>query len=291
MRLDTRTGTYLAIAFGWTWALWIGGFLLGRASGNEVETDATVFEVFGGAGSPGLLPQLLFLVAVYGPLLGYLVARRYRPFWGRPTWPIVLLAVAVPVVSITPAFLLTLLTGVPAEPAAGASVPGGSIPAAIGLYFVSNLLTSGTEEFGWRGYLYPWLRERERTFWGAAWKGGLVWAVWHYPLMVILYWDLGVVVLLPTLVGFTASIVAMNYITNFVYERSDSIALAMLLHALNNTAGFALILLFPTTPFTIVSALMAWAFVGFLEWRYKIDAKVETAERAARPGRPRRPAD
>ena len=277
MREHRRTAVYLAIAFAWTWTLWIGAFLSGRSSGAEVDTGGTLFDTFGRVGTPGFVPQLVFVLAVYGPLLGYLAARRYRPFWGRPTVSIALLAVAVPTVSILPAFALTLVTGVPAS-----SMSAATAAAAVSLYLVSNLITSGTEEFGWRGYLYPALRARERTFWGAAWKGGLIWAVWHYPLMVILYWDLGLVVLVPTVAGFTASIVAMNYITNFVYERSDSIALAMLLHALNNTAGFALVLLFPTTPFTIVSALMAWAFVGFLEWRYKIDAK-GVSDRPAAP--------
>ncbi len=94
--------------------------------------------------------------------------------------------------------------------------------------------------------------------------------------MLILYWQLGVVMIL-TIVGFTASIVAMAWITGLVYERSNSIALAALLHALNNTASFALVLLFPTTPFTIVTAAMAWAIVAVLEKRYGVDRAAAAA--------------
>ena len=88
--------------------------------------------------------------------------------------------------------------------------------------------------------------------------------------MLILYWQLGFL-MIPTLAGFTASIIAMAWITALIYEQSNSIALAALLHALNNTANFALVLLFPTTPFTIVTAAMAWAVVALLEKRYRVD--------------------
>ena len=256
---------YLTISFAWTWALWLGGWLLGQARQASVDTGGTLFGLTTAAGSPTFLPQLLFDLAVFGPLLGYLAAGRYRPVWGQPTPETLLITVAVPTLAVIPAVALTLATGVPS---AGLAV--GAAVGALAVYFVSNLVTSGTEEFGWRGYLHPELRRRERTFWASAWKGGLIWAVWHYPLMVILYWQLGFVMIL-TIAGFTASIIAMAWITALVYERSNSIALAALLHALNNTASFALVLIFPTTPFTIVMAAMAWALVALLEKRYHVD--------------------
>ena len=261
----TRTVIYLAISFGWTWALWLGGWALGQGRQAPISTGGTLFDLTAMAGSPAFLPQLLFNLAVFGPLLGYLAARRYRPVWGRPTLETLMIAVAVPTISVIPAIALTLATGVPA---AGLAV--GAAAETIAVYFVSNLLTSGTEEFGWRGYLHPELRRHERTFWGAAWKGGLIWAVWHYPLLIILYWQLGFVMVF-TIAGFTASIVAMAWITALVYERSNSIALAVLLHALNNTATFALVLIFPTTPFTIATAAMAWVLVAVLQKRYMVD--------------------
>jgi membrane protease YdiL (CAAX protease family) len=261
----TRTALYLTISFGWTWALWLGGWALGQARQAPIDTGGTLFDLATMAGSAAFLPQLMFDVAVFGPLLGYLAAHRYRPVWGRSTLETVLIAVAVPTLSVLPAIALTLATGVPA-----AGLAAGAAAGAIAVYFVSNLLTSGTEEFGWRGYLHPELRRHERTFWGAAWKGGLIWAVWHYPLMILLYWQLGLVMIL-TIAGFTASIVAMAWITGLVYERSNSIALAAILHALNNTASFALVLLFPTTPFTIVTAAMMWIVVAILERRYRVD--------------------
>lgn len=263
MTRRARTISYLAISFGWTWALWIGGWWLGVVQQAPIRSTGTIFDLAGSAGSPGLVAQLLFDLGVFGPLLGYLAVRQYRPVWGRPTVGSVGLAVGVPMVLVIPAFVLSLATGVPA---AGVTV-GGAV-AATAVYLVSNLVTSGTEEFGWRGYLQPTLRAGESTLWGATWKVGLIWAVWHYPLMVMLYWQLGFVMVF-TIAGFTASIVAMAWLTGLVYEQSNSIALVALMHALNNTANFALMLIFPTAPFTLVTAAMSWVAVFVLERRFR----------------------
>jgi membrane protease YdiL (CAAX protease family) len=167
------------------------------------------------------------------------------------------------VISVIPAIVLSLATS-HFDPNAQLMV----IVTSILLYFISNLITSGTEEFGWRGVLYPELKSTGMSFWDIAWKGGIIWAVWHYPLMFIMYMPFGYAVFLPTLAGFTASIVAMNYITNFLYEKTQNIWAAVVLHALNNTMSFVLVIMFPETPFLIITSLMAWVIVGWLEKKY-----------------------
>ncbi len=136
------------------------------------------------------------------------------------------------------------------------------------IYFLSNIITSGTEEFGWRAFLYPEMKKSGMSFWNIAFKGGLIWAVWHYPLLIIMYLPAGIGVLIPSLIGFTASIIAMNYITNFLYEKMNNIWAMVLLHALNNTMSFIVVLLFPKTPFTILSSIMAWVIVWRIEKKY-----------------------
>ena len=37
---------------------------------------------------------------------------------------------------------------------------------------------------------------------------------------------------------------------------------------LNNTMSFLLVLLFPGTPFTLLTSLMAWAFVWWIEKKH-----------------------
>lgn len=252
---------YIAIAFVWTWGLWLAGLGVASLHNAELATSMTLFDLLAWQDGTAysLVAQALFSLAVFGPLVGYLTMRKYRPFIGKPSWLTAGLVVGVPLVSLLPALVLSAITLSP-----DASLTAGAILTAITAYFVSNLVTSGTEEFGWRGYLYPALKQSDKDFWRVSLKGGIIWAVWHLPLMVIMYWSLGVA-MLGVLAGFVASIIAMNYITNVVYEKSNSIALTMMLHALNNTATFALVLIFPESPFTIIVALMAWAVVAVLE--------------------------
>ena len=258
---------YLGIAFGWTWLCWIGAFVLGLVRSNPISLSGTVFDTIKNLSSSGGWIQGLFAVGVYGPLLGYFFSRSHRKeyFTTKPSRLSVLLALCLPVIIALPGILLSFATRVEMSPAK----PVGVTLLALFVYFISNLLTSGTEEFGWRGALYAHLREKDADLWSVSWKGGLIWAVWHYPMMIILYWGQSPFVVVPSLIGFTAGIVAMTYISNFIFERSKSIPLLAVMHALNNTAGFVLLFFFPLSPFTILTHLMAWAVVFYLSKKYK----------------------
>ena len=49
------------------------------------------------------------------------------------------------------------------------------------VFFVFEMLTSGTEEIGWSSYLNEKLRQG-RDFWKTGWAVGLPWAAWHTRL-------------------------------------------------------------------------------------------------------------
>ncbi|URN82775.1 CPBP family intramembrane glutamic endopeptidase [Acetobacterium wieringae] len=255
---------YLIAAFGWTWFCWIGAYLISLTSGYSLLTGGTLFDLLALVpADKGWLPQLLFAVGVYGPLIGFLLVGRgeQKPISKPAAKRFAVLAVLLPLMIGIPTVVVSLILGY-FNP--GEATPG-ALLGLIGLYFISNFLTSGTEELGWRGFLFPYLRQKAAGFWLATWKGGIIWAVWHYPLMVILYLGQGPWVLLPTLVGFTAGIVAMNYITNFIYVKTQSLPLVMGFHALNNTVNFAIMLVFPGTPLLFLTSLTAWAVVAYLD--------------------------
>lgn len=267
--MTKKTVRYILISFAWTWAFWIFAFFLAKSRNYTLLTSVTLFDLFRPFADAGAVaPQVIFALGVFGPLLGYLlVAQKQKgTFFGQTQSKFTLLAFVFPVVITVPGVLLSaaLLRG------EATVLTFAEATITIGLYFLSNLLTSGTEEFGWRGFLYPHMREKKESFWNTAWKSGLIWAVWHYPLMLMLYWGMGVAVALPTLIGFTAGIVAMAYLSNFVYEHTHSIGLLMLMHALNNTGSFALMLYFPNTPFTFISSLVTWGIVIYLDKKYPI---------------------
>ena len=236
--------------------------------GCALSTDATLFELFADLpAQTNFLTQLIFALGVYGPLIGFLISapKRTGSFFGhvRPSQAAIFLA--IPLAVALPGALIGALSGY--FDGARASF------AAVALYFVSNLVTSGSEEFGWRGFLYPYFKEGGKSFWNASWKSGLIWAVWHYPLMLILYWGLGPAALVSTLAGFTASIVAMAYISNFVYERTQSIALCILLHALNNTISFTVALFFPLASYGLLLGIASWVVVAILDKANQPQAK------------------
>lgn len=266
--MKKNIGIYLGISFGWTWACWIGAFVISLLRDSPLSLNSTVFETLQNLGKTNGWIQVLFAVAVYGPLLGYVFSRSHQGkfFQGKLPRLSIILALCLPIIIMLPGVVLSLITQVEMS---NTKTIGATILVIL-VYFISNVLTSGTEEFGWRGALYTYLREKEADFWSASWKGGIIWAVWHYPMMIILYWGQSAFVVLPSLIGFTAGIVAMNYISNYIFEKSQSIPLLAVMHGLNNTAGFVLLLLFPLSPFMILSHLMAWAVVIYLDKKHKL---------------------
>ena len=89
------------------------------------------------------------------------------------------------------------------------------------------------EEFGWRGFL------QRRIFPGApalaALVTGLIWAVWHYPVILRGYNYPDHPLLGAAL--FTVFTVIMSYILGWFYRRSGSIWCASLAHAATNVVG------------------------------------------------------
>jgi len=269
MSIDNRTKIYLAIAFGVTWFGWLSSYIFGSLMDYTLRTDLILFDLFSDFGSFDIFfIQLLFALAVYGPLLGFIAVKGYKGLLKKDSntsqyWKYVFV---IPLISVLPVLILSLIFGQFTD----SNKPLPALLFSIFVYFISNLLTSGTEEFGWRGYLYPVLKAKNKTFLDTAWKGGLIWALWHYPLMFVLYLPHGFAVLLPSLVGFTASIVAMSYISNFIYEKSKSILTVIVLHALNNTGSFLIMLLFPGSYFSFITSVMSWVIVAYIDKVHKI---------------------
>jgi uncharacterized protein len=88
------------------------------------------------------------------------------------------------------------------------------------------------EEIGWRGFLVPELA-RVLPFTGVAVVSGLVWAAWHYPIMAVVYRDVG----LPAwfwLLTFTAGAVAISFAQAWLRLETGSLWPAVFLHASHN---------------------------------------------------------
>ncbi len=244
---------YLALAFGIAWAGW-------EIPIRMLHLDVTSRQF-----------QLYALPGAFAPAIAALIVRGLTPGGFKDAklrlppfskWPYFLFALALPLVVVAviageaklagylPAgfdFLKAIGGVVPEtarstqEATAAQLVKLGPwlIPALIGTAIVSTPALWG-EEFGWRGYLQP------RLFPGrplaAALATGVIWAVWHFPIILRGY-DYG-----PEqgVIGCGALIVAailLSIIFGWLVERTGSIWSSSLAHSATNAVGGSLTLL------------------------------------------------
>ena len=98
----------------------------------------------------------------------------------------------------------------------------------IGITF--GLLAGFLEEIGWTGFAYPHLRQRFAPLPAAAILG-LVWGLWHAPVIDFLGSASPHGTALPAFfAAFVAAMAAMRVLIAWFYERTQSVALAQLIH-------------------------------------------------------------
>lgn len=114
-----------------------------------------------------------------------------------------------------------------------------------------SLATALGEEIGWRGFLVPELA-KTTSFTTTAVISGLVWAVWHYPILIFADYNNGT----PTWYGltcFTVMVVASAIIFAWIRLKSGSLWTGALLHASHNLYIQAIF-----TPLTRNTGKTAW---------------------------------
>ena len=267
--------TFLSVAYLFTWLLWIPPLLEALPRGWALPSPDRYAQLAaeGFADNRHLLLALTFSIAVYGPLLGALIAtgrergsRGVRDLLARtfnprvaPRWYLVALIIAL-ALSYVPT-LLAWITGNLGRPLLDA----GARFALFLPILLLQLLTSGLgEEPGWRGFLLPRLAERFSPI-RTVWLLGLAWAVWHYPMVAIYALSgvpadapapAGVVTVVIALLSQTLGMIALSYVYVWLFNRTRSIFLMIVFHALTNTL-----------PFLVPPALGAWALVvGVFPW-------------------------
>ena len=102
-----------------------------------------------------------------------------------------------------------------------------------------NMIPALGEEVGWRGFLYPQLKARfgKRRGWLI---GGVIWGMWHWPLMCLTGYEYGTDYVGFPVVGmliFCIFTVAVGILCDWLYERTECIWIPSLLHGAVNAAG------------------------------------------------------
>jgi membrane protease YdiL (CAAX protease family) len=125
---------------------------------------------------------------------------------------------------------------------------------------VAGLAAGIFEETGWTGFAIPGLRRR----YGVLATGlivGFLWGAWHY---IAAFWGSGnasgefdVPLLLAQMLFYVAALPAYRVLMVWVYDRTKSLLVAMLMHA--SLTGFVLFILMP--PETSGIDLFRWYFL------------------------------
>ncbi len=209
-----RSCGFVALSFALSWGLWIPVLLADPDAGQWT----LVLGGFGPALAAAVLVRLggrgvwswLREIAVFR-----LPVRRYAVAVGAPV-AVVALQLGVAAATGTPLSL--------------GELPVGVVEFAV-VFVVVALVGGGQEEFGWRGWLQPALQERTSPL-VAAVVVGVVWALWHAPLLGLYgaYEHIVVYLYVPTLVGLSVVIAVL-------WNRSRrSVLIAIALHASFNAS-------------------------------------------------------
>ena len=102
-----------------------------------------------------------------------------------------------------------------------------------------NMILAVGEEVGWRGFLYPRLKARfgKRRGWLI---GGVIWGMWHWPLMWLNGYEYGTDYVGFPVVGmlvFCIFTISAGILCDWMYEKTECIWIPSLLHGAINAAG------------------------------------------------------
>jgi membrane protease YdiL (CAAX protease family) len=250
---------FVVLAFAISWAIWLGLAALGVGF-----TIRTAIGMFGPAAAAAL---------VRGPLRheGFADAGLRLSAPGRNAVGMYIAAYVVPPLVFAVGIALSLVIGYQhwTDPVAALQTiiakqlapAGQSVPAGISLHQLAqidliselalalsfgllfNMIFTFGEEFGWRGYLLPRLAPL-----GGGWAAlitGVIWGLWHAPLIVLYGYNfpghpwLGIL-------GMIAFTTALSFVFAWLRFRSGSVWPSTLAHAaVNAQANIALLVLAP----------------------------------------------
>jgi membrane protease YdiL (CAAX protease family) len=108
-----------------------------------------------------------------------------------------------------------------------------NFPIFLATMLFNSTLSALLEEVGWRGFLVPKMMKLT-SFTTTALITGLIWAVWHYPLIIFSDVRLGNTPLLYSLISFTIFVIGISFATAWLRIKSDSVWTAALLHGSHN---------------------------------------------------------
>ncbi len=244
---------YLAWAFGLAWTLQI------------------IASYFANQGNAGAF-QGIMAVSMFAPLVAVVLSKTgiktlgWRPIFKGHLgtlfiawfWPAVLCVLGGALYFVLfPAALDTEMSMMDAQMAVAGAENSGIAMQQIVMLNVLTGLTMGPlintfaavgEEAGWRGVMYPMLKERFGTTKGRI-LGGCIWGAWHWPVMILAGYEYGSSYWGAPLTGMLAFCVfatSAGILLDWVYEKTACIWYPALAHgAINACANLPTLMLNP----------------------------------------------
>ncbi len=225
---DHPVATYVVLAYAFSWILWLVAI---------VNSENTLGQVAYFAGGFGPAVAALVVICLLGGTIRQWVAS--LTFWRvTPHWYVVALGLPILIVWLTSAGFALLGNKLDLS-----LLPGRLVMYLPTLLFIS-LLNGGNEEPGWRGFALPRLEARYGPV-VATLLLGVIWALWHIPLLAM---GTSSSQGMPGLGEWTLSlsmgvlnIVCIAFLLTWIYNRTQSVLLALLMHGSINTANLLLI--------------------------------------------------
>lgn len=142
-----------------------------------------------------------------------------------------------------------------------------------------NMIPAVGEEAGWRGFLYPQLKSKYGKKKGRL-IGGVIWGIWHWPLMALIGYEYGTDYIGFPIVGmllFCIFTIAAGIACDWLYEKSGLIWAPAIFHGAINAAATvpgavclantgSLILLGPA-PIGVLAGIPLMIFAGILFYK------------------------
>ena len=184
-----------------------------------------------GNGGQSKWASLLMLAPGLAAVITYLVFERSLRSvgWKLGKVQYLLLGLVIPLVYCSIEYGLVWLTG--------RGKYNGQFPLNFPIFLVTMLfngtLSAVLEEVAWRGFLVPKMMELT-SFTKTALITGLIWAAWHYPLIIFSNVRLGNTPLGYSLVCFTIFAIGISFATAWLRLKSNSVWTAALLHGSHN---------------------------------------------------------
>jgi membrane protease YdiL (CAAX protease family) len=168
------------------------------------------------------LNETVYLFVMFAPTVGALLARFLGPgviWWGRPSWWMVI--ALLPIVAVLGAYLLGAGAG---WYAMDGDILRSALTGSVVSISTAGLLAVG-EEIGWRGFLWPLLRNRYSFLW-ASLIIGIVWWIYHVPFILTGWYGS-----LAGLPAFTAGIAGFTLFAGVLTDRSRSVWPSVITHS------------------------------------------------------------